>query len=260
MSVVLQSRHDPNVLQYSFFNVDQCYDFLVGELKMKPIIELSFMPELIASDPSKTIFHYKGGISPPKSMKMWNDLIYNFVTHLIERYGLDEVASWHFEVWNEPNLRNTFWTGTQQDYFNLYNNTAHTIKGISNRLRVGGPATAGSGWIQDFVNYAKSNNVPYDFVSTHEYPTDIEPLATDTLIKVAKQTKNIVGPNTPLLYTEWNSGLNNIGSGTYFYQDSSYPAALVPRTLFSINGVVEVYSYWTFTDLFEEHGFVFFNF
>ncbi|KAF0975075.1 hypothetical protein FDP41_005828 [Naegleria fowleri] len=254
MSVVLPKRHDPNTLIYSFYNVDNCYDFLVKEMKMKPIVELSFMPQLLASDPSKTIFHYNGGISPPKSMKQWNDLIYNFVSHLVLRYGIDEVSTWHFEVWNEPNLRNTFWTGTQQDYFNLYNNTAHVIKSISPRLKVGGPATAGSGWIQDFVNYVRSNNVPNDFVSTHEYPTDIEPLATDTLIKVAKQSRSIVGSNTPLFYTEWNAGLGDLGSGTYFYQDSSYPAALITRTLFSLNNVVDVYSYWTFSDLFEEHG------
>ena len=105
MSVVLQAKHDPNQLIYSFYNVDQCYDFLVRELKMKPIVELSFMPELLSSDPSATIFHYKGGIAPPKAMKQWNDLIYNFVSHLIDRYGLEEIKTWHFEVWNEPNLK-----------------------------------------------------------------------------------------------------------------------------------------------------------
>jgi len=116
--------------------------------------------------------------------------------------------------------RNTFWTGTQQDYFNLYNNTVVTIKSVNKDLKVGGPATAGSGWIADFMSFTRQNNVPVDFVSTHEYPTDIEPLATDTLIKVAKNTKSIVG-STPLFYTEWNSGLGDLGSGTYFYQDTS---------------------------------------
>ncbi|KAL9642769.1 hypothetical protein ABK040_009844 [Willaertia magna] len=254
MSVVLQNRHNASKIEYAFYNIDNCYDFLVGELKMKPIVELSFMPELLASDPSATQFHYKGGISPPKNINQWTDLIYNFIKHLVDRYGLQEVSTWDFEVWNEPNLRYVFWTGTQQDYFEFYTATANVIKRNFPSLRVGGPATAQSAWLDDFIKYMNKNQVPFDFISTHEYPTDIVPFKRDTLITVAKNSRQIVGQNTPLYYTEWNGGLDNGGHGTYWYQDSSYPAALVTHTLFEVYNYVDVYSYWTFTDLFEEQG------
>jgi hypothetical protein len=40
--------------------------------------------------------------------------------HLVQRYGAKEVAGhWAFEVWNEPNL-DVFWSGTQAEYFRLY--------------------------------------------------------------------------------------------------------------------------------------------
>lgn len=90
---------------YSFFNVDQHYDFLLS-IGMRPIVELSFMPELLASHANETIFHYKGGISPPAKYQKWANLMVAFVKHLIDRYGLAEISQWDFEVWNEPNCAN----------------------------------------------------------------------------------------------------------------------------------------------------------
>ncbi len=79
--------------------------------------------------------------------------------------------TWFFEVWNEPNL-SAFWTGSQQDYFALYRETATALKKVSDRLRVGGPATADDQWIAPFIDFCESGHVPLDFVSTHHYPTD----------------------------------------------------------------------------------------
>jgi xylan 1,4-beta-xylosidase len=71
-------------------------------------------------------------------------LIETFIRHEIERFGIDEVRQWFFEVWNEPNL-DYFWRGTQDQYFEMYKTTPLTLKKIDKRLRVGGPATAGVG-------------------------------------------------------------------------------------------------------------------
>ena len=81
-------------------------------------------------------------------------MITQLTQHLVDRYGLDEVSSWYFEVWNEPNL--DFWTGTprQQTYFELYDHTARDIKAVSPRLRVGGPATAQAAWVGDMIKHA----------------------------------------------------------------------------------------------------------
>lgn len=67
----------------------------------QPIVELSFMPSSLARDTSRTIMHYKGIIAPPKDYDQWADLVKALVSSLIDRYGLTEVQSWKFEVWNE---------------------------------------------------------------------------------------------------------------------------------------------------------------
>lgn len=81
---------------YSFFNIDSIMDFLLS-IGMRPIIEVSFMPEAIASGP-QTIFHYKGNITPPKNDTMWVQLIQTLVQHLVDRYGVQEIRQWPFEV------------------------------------------------------------------------------------------------------------------------------------------------------------------
>ena len=104
-------------LLYSFFNCDQVFDFLLS-IGMKPFVELSFMPEPLASG-KRTVFSYQANVTPPKDYTKWAVLIEQLVSHCVERYGESEVNEWLFEVWNEPNLKE-FWTGTQRDYFRLY--------------------------------------------------------------------------------------------------------------------------------------------
>src|SRR5687768_9935423 len=156
-------------LLYSFFNADKVFDFILST-GMKPFVELSFMPIALASG-KKTVFNYEANVTPPRDYKQWATLVGKLVTHWVERYGAAEVRKWFFEVWNEPNLK-AFWTGTQRDYFKLYQVTADAIKAIDPSLKVGGPATARDGWIEEFLEFCKTANVPVDFVSTHHYPTD----------------------------------------------------------------------------------------
>lgn len=230
---------------YSFFNLDSIYDFLLS-IGMKPYVELSFMPEALASN-STYVFHYKGNTSPPKDYEKWTDLVTAHIRHTIERYGIDEVRSWYFEVWNEPNL--DFWTGTQADYFKLYSYTARAIKQIDSRLRVGGPATAQSQWIPAFKSFVLANNLPLDFISTHEYPTDVEPLQRDIMKKVFTKAREEASP-FPVIYSEYNSGLFYPGK-----HDDPYASAFVMYNVQEVQDIVEFMSYWTFSDIFEEGGF-----
>jgi xylan 1,4-beta-xylosidase len=104
--------------EYNYQYIDVLYDFLLS-IKVKPFVELGFMPQALASG-KETIFWWKGNVTPPKDYKKWEDLIQNLTQHFTERYGAEEVKTWYFEVWNEPNLSPGFWTGTQADYFKLY--------------------------------------------------------------------------------------------------------------------------------------------
>jgi xylan 1,4-beta-xylosidase len=187
-------------------------------------------------------------------------LIERLVSHCTERYGSREVAEWFFEVWNEPNLR-AFWDGTQRDYFRLYRHTAEAIKNVNASFRVGGPATAKSEWIEDFVEYCKHNEVPADFISTHHYPTDGYNNIEDTEKQLFKSQRGImrqVAQDTrryargrPVYYTEWNASSNPRNP----LHDEPYAAAFVAATILEANGLVDGYSFWTFSDIFAENYF-----
>lgn len=97
---------------FSFFNIDRIFDFLL-RIGMRPFVEIGFMPSLMASG-TQTWSHYRANVTPPKKWSDWSDLIVAFMKHLIDRYGLNEILTWNFEVWNEPNCcPHDFWTGSQ---------------------------------------------------------------------------------------------------------------------------------------------------
>ena len=244
-------------LLYSFFNADQICDFLLS-IGMKPFVELSFMPSTLSSG-GKTVFHYGANVTPPKDYSEWAKFIARLVTHWIHRYGIDEVGSWFFEVWNEPNLP-AFWTGTQADYFKLYQFTALAIKEVDERIQVGGPATANNEWITEFLDFCKKKKVPVDFVSTHHYPTDaLGSVGEDTETQLAHSKRSILrewakethrkAHGKPVYYTEWSSSSNPRD----YLHDEPYTAAVIVKTMMESRGLVQGYSYWTFSDIFEEN-------
>ncbi len=254
MSVCL--RDSDGKLIYSFFNVDSIFDYLLS-IGMKPFIELSFMPEVLASG-TNTVFHYKGNITPPKNYQEWGDLCGALAAHLVERYGIDEVSSWFFEVWNEPNLE-MFFSGTMEEYLEMYRFASLAIKKVDDRLKVGGPSTAINAWLPETIEFCQKNNLPLDFLSTHHYPTDAgfglglemeEQMARadrevchTTMVKAVEEAGSL-----PLYYSEWNSS----PSPRDRWHDTSYCAAFIVKTVMNNMGLIDMYSFWTFTDIFEE--------
>src|ERR1700691_4265925 len=192
-------------------------------------------------------------------------MITQLMKHIVDRYGIDEVSSWYFEVWNEPNL--DFWTGAprQKTYFELYDHTARDIKAVSPRLRVGGPATAQAAWIPDMIKHAEKTHVPLDFVSTHVYGNDTasdvfgtdENIPRDQMVcrsvkKVHDEIKASSQPNMPLIWSEFNAAYDNVVEVT----DSVYMAPWLATTIAQCDGLTEMVSYWSFSDVFEEQGVV----
>ena len=154
--------------RYRWALVDQIYDFLVG-IGLDPILELNPMPKAIASG-DQTFFDYKMNVTPPKSWQAWEDLCAATAAHFVERHGLPRVKNWLFEVWNEPNLNGQFWTGTMDEYYQLYAASARGIKRVHPALQVGGPAAAGTAMVPAFLRWCSDNGAPVDFLSTHFYP------------------------------------------------------------------------------------------
>ena len=246
-------------LLYSFFNADQILDFLLS-IGMRPFIELSFMPETLASG-NTTVFSYRGNVTPPRDYDQWATLIQKIVAHWVDRYGAPEVREWFFEVWNEPNLK-AFWTGTQAEYLQLYQRTAQAIKAVDPALKVGGPATANNEWIQEFLDFCATSSVPVDFVSTHHYPTDAfgQPGA-DTLTQLEHAPRDVMQTQVtksrdesrglPLYYTEWNISSNPRDP----MHDEPFAAAFIVRIVMRAHGLAQGYSFWTFNDIFSENYF-----
>jgi len=156
-------------LIFQWHQVDKVYDALL-KLGIRPFVELNPMPKVMASG-TQLMFHYNMNVTPPKSYDEWELLVSAFTSHMVERYGLDEVRKWYFEVWKEPNLSG-FWSGTQDEYWKLYTASAKAVKGVDAQLRIGGPASSKGNWIKEIITYTTKNKVPLDFVSTHLYPQD----------------------------------------------------------------------------------------
>ncbi len=250
---------------YNFSYIDQIYDGLLAE-GVRPLVELSFMPQKMAADPKKIFgFWYKPNVAPPSSYTLWDDMLDAFARHLIERYGIDEVAQWYFEVWNEPNIG--FWGGEpyQPTYYELYDHSARALKRVNERLRVGGPATAQAAWAGDFIKHCHDNNVPVDFVSSHVYANDTSqdifhndiPVPRDLMVcrAVRKVHDEIVSsplPKLPLIWSEFNASYMNEPNVT----DSVYMGPWLATTISQCDGLTEAMSYWSFSDVFEEQGVV----
>ena len=248
---------------YNFQYIDALYDYLLS-IKVKPFVELGFMPSQMASG-DKTIFWWRGNVTPPKSYDAWERLVKALTAHWTERYGADEVASWYFEVWNEPNL-DGFWAGSQDDYFKLYAHAARAIKSVDARYKVGGPATAGAAWIPETITYADKNKVPLDFVSTHtygvgqgfldEYGTTGTVLLKDdgAISNDVLRNRQEIGasamPRLELHYTEWSSSYTPSDPS----HDSYHQAAYILQKLKQVGTAAQSMSYWVFTDIFEEAG------
>jgi xylan 1,4-beta-xylosidase len=249
---------------YNFSYIDQIYDGLLAT-HVRPFVELSFMPQKLAAEPLLHSFWYKPNISPPKDYAKWDDMISHFARHLIERYGIEEVSQWYFEVWNEPNL--DFWGGTPKEatYYKLYDETAITLKQVDTRLRVGGPSTAQAAWVDRFIKHTAENKVPVDFVSTHVYANDSSEDVFGTHENISRsdfvcravqmvhdQVRASAYPNLPLIWSEYNASYKNEPEVT----DAEFMAPWLANTIRECDGIVTMMSYWTFSDVFEEQGVV----
>lgn len=251
--------------EYNFQYVDPLYDALLA-MHIKPFVELAFMPGKLASGP-QTVFWWKGHVTPPNDPAKWHDLIKAFTAHMIQRYGEQEVLSWYFEVWNEPDIKG-FWSGTLDDYLTLYKNTATAVKEVCPKCRVGGPASAVPYAAEEkFEKYLADNpDVPADFVSAHAYGVTQGYLDADgTAGTVLAPGRDIVSgrmqhsrelvkassrPNLQLHFTEWSSAY----TPTDYMHDQYHQATFMLDKIKRATPYVDSMSYWTFTDIFEENG------
>lgn len=171
---------------YDFTITDRTFDQF-RHAGVRPFVELGFMPKDLASTvPGITDYqvHYPhptmAGASnnPPKDYAMWGELVRKYTEHLVERYGRQQVSTWYFEVWNEPDI--SYWHGTEAQYFKLYDYAVAGVRAALPGAKVGGPATTGpssakaAGFLDAFLKHclndksaANGRPIPLDFISFH---------------------------------------------------------------------------------------------
>jgi xylan 1,4-beta-xylosidase len=174
--------------RYDWTIVDRIFDTYM-ERKMKPLVEIGFMPEAMSTKPVPYKHSwapgqpygdiYTGWAYPPKDYGKWRDLVYEWVRHAVSKYGQREVESWYWEVWNEPDI--AYWRGTREEFLKLYDYAAEGLKRALPTAKIGGPHITGpvsqgtQQYLREFIehclrgtNFATGKTgTPLDFVAFH---------------------------------------------------------------------------------------------
>ena len=242
---------------YNWTIVDHIFDTYL-QRGVKPYVELGFMPEALSTQPQPYQHAWRPGLNnlktgwayPPKDYGKWEELVYQWVRHCIDRYGRDEVKAWYFETWNEANLSQYYWGGTREEFFKLHDTSVRAIRRALPEARVGGPDMAGAN--DDFLTAFMANEtaagVKDDFVSFHAKgaPSFIDDghgghvrMGIATQLQVAdrefgniaanaefKSRPVIIGESDPEGCAACQGPTNAYRNGTVY---SSYEAAIFPR-------------------------------
>lgn len=269
---------------FNFNHIDSLLDNLINA-GVKPFIELGFMPRDLASSAEK-IFLWEAFVSPPKNLERWLKLLDAFFRHLINRYGLEEVRTWYFEFWNEPEVQ-FFWRGTRQEFFNFYAESYRCIKAIDSEIKLGGfgmiDFSSQQDWLEEFDAFAKKEKIGADFFSFHVYNLSQNYLPEEDLLKtlndveltgnaiqkvaesggitigdehhlsasidqIIDKSKGLTSFNKELWITEWNANSDSRD----LVHDTCYMAAFIIKNMIENNEKVIGMGFWTFTDIFDE--------
>jgi xylan 1,4-beta-xylosidase len=250
----------------------QMVDYVMDSLLdrgLQPMFTTSFVPSGMASGPV-TVFSTRAHTSPPKDWRQWTALVRGSVQHAVDRYSLETVRQWHFEVWNEPNLQGWFWGGTQEDFFRLWETTFNAIKSVDGALRVGGPSTARADWLEELLAFGAKHGCPPDYLITHIYNNDrttSDPLAPfaapqpektstspDTatgFIRRVRQQLDRAGFKGQVHWNEWGRSFHGVDPR----REHPSEAAFIARFLAEVSQAADVFAYWCLSDVYDQVGY-----
>lgn len=244
---------------YNWTVVDRIFDTYRAR-RVKPYVELGFMPEAMSTRPDPYQHDWRPGSGslrtgwayPPRDYGRWEELIHQWVRHCIDRYGRKEVASWYFQTWNEANLPQYYWGGTREEFFRLHDAAVRGVRRALPEARVGGPDNAGAGddFLTAFMTHVQAAGTPTDFLSFHAkgQPEVIEDangshvrMGLNTHLKAAehefaaiaanpafRDKPIIIGESDPEGCAACQGPANAYRNGTMY---SSYTAASFPRLM-----------------------------
>jgi len=260
--------HEPKQPRTNWQTVDYVIDSL-SDLGLQPVFTTTFIPSAMASGPA-TVFSTKAHTSPPKDYSEWESFVRDAVQHAVDRYSIDIVRQWPFEVWNEPTLRGWFWDGDRADFHRLWQSTWRAIKSVDSRLRVGGPSTGRAEWLEELIDFGQQNGCPPDYLITHIYnndsPTDhplapFDPAAAELGSKSPTFARDIIrnvrgmvnrrGFKGELHWNEWGRSFHAVDH----HREHPSEAAFIARLLGDVSQEADFFSYWCLSDIYDQVGY-----
>ena len=260
-------------LQFSFTLIDKALDFILS-IGLKPLIQFSFMPAAIAADPGQTIFSSPFIVSPPRRIEDWNLLVGMFMNHIHSRYGVSEIRSWLYSVWNEPDTSiQMFGFENREEFYKLYENTWRTVKAFDPELVFGTPSlfpttSAEIEWMREFLSFTRAKECLPQFVDVHYYSDNFENFDRSkssfstpatysadpahfskfvTKIQALMSEEHI--SHLPLYITEWNLTVSH----RHFINDTCFKATYLVKNFLENYDRTDAIGYWSLTDFIEEN-------
>ncbi len=252
---------------YDFTKFDT-YLTAITSAGMHPFMELDFMPSTLGSSSSNATR------SPPKDYTAWKNFITAVAQHCVDKYGASEVATWYWEVWNEPDYSG-FWVNTDMNaYYTLYDNTVAALTSVIPNVLVGGPVTTGPSPVKAFMQHCKSAGTRVTFASSHNYPggdgTKASSTSADAVGLVNDNNTRVSGitgggyttTDVKSFNTEWNSSYSGQGGNTADVvksMDNHWNVGFILKSVKLLSDKdsgdtppLDVFSYWVLSDVFDE--------
>ena len=276
--MMFYSEDEYGKVNLCFNYIDLAIDFLLS-INLKPFIELSFMPKDLAATPTRTMYFIGSVISLPKSMETWTYVIGELVKHFISRYGKDEVESWPFFLWNEPDVVKMFGFENIKDFLNFYKETYNSVKNINSNINFGSSPVfsdtlkGSNDWFDTFIDFCKLNNCIPDFINMHFYPMNLSGQDATTIskkthiemkkyliylesenalresIQIIKKRLSDNDLNANKLYLiGWNSSIAH----KELLNDTAYKAAYIAKNILENYDELESFGYWQLSDFTDE--------
>lgn len=234
---------------------------------LKPIYTTCFTPVGMTDDPT-TCWPDKNTTGLPRDLNQWTDFIASGLRHHLARYGRDELRSWYFEVWNEPNLKGCFFGGTREEFFQLWDATYRAFKSVDPELRLGGPSTARAEWIPEFLDWTEKNGTRPDYLITHVYNNDSEgqplspfdgpashkvkdsPHFASGVIRGTRRELERRGYTGEVHWNEWGR--------SWFLHDplkeTALEAAFIAKTMAEVSQDADAFAFWCLSDIYNQGG------
>lgn len=237
------------------------------DLGLKPIYTTCFTPVGMTDDPT-TCWPDRNPTGLPRDLNQWTDFITATLRHHLARYGRDQLRSWYFEVWNEPNLKGCFFGGTREEFFQLWDATYRAFKSVDSELRLGGPSTARAEWIPEFLDWTDKHGTRPDYLITHLYNNDSEgqplspfdgpashkvkdsPHFASGVIRGTRRELERRGYTGEVHWNEWGR--------SWFLHDplkeTALEAAFIAKTMAEVSQDADAFAFWCLSDIYNQGG------